>query len=47
MGVVNQQFELIEYVFNSAHVDLKYKDIYLTFTDGSVCVVMWSSLLCL
>ena len=30
MCVVNKQFELIEFVFNSVYVDLKYNEIYLT-----------------
>ena len=49
MCVVNKHFELLEFVFNSVFVDLKYIDISLTFTAGSVCVcvVMWSSLVCL
>ena len=37
MCVVNKQFELLEFVFNSVYVDLKYNEIYLTFTAGSVC----------
>ena len=39
---VNKQFEVFGFVFNSVYVDLKYNDIYLTFTAGSVylCVVM-------
>ena len=40
--VVNKQFELLEFVFDSVYVDLQYDEIYLTFTAGSV--VMWSSL---
>ena len=49
MCVVNKQFELLEFVYNSVNVDLKYKEISLIFTAGSVClcVVMWSSLVCL
>ena len=49
MCVVNKQFELLEFVFNSFYVDLKYNEIYLTFTPASVClcVVMWSFLVCL
>ena len=42
MCVVNKQFGLLEFVFNSVYVDLQYEDSYLTFTAGSV--VMWSSL---
>ena len=37
MGVANKQFELLEFVFNSVYVDLKYNVIYLTFTAVSVC----------
>ena len=50
MCVVNKQFGLLEFVFNSVYVDLKYNEICLTFTAGSVClcgVVMLSSLVCL
>ena len=39
MCVVNKQFELLEFVFNSAYVDLKYNEISLTFTAGAVCCV--------
>ena len=38
MCVVNRQFELLEIVFNSVYVDLKYNEISLTFTAGSVCL---------
>ena len=38
MCVVNRHFELIEFVFNSVYVDLKYNEISLTFTAGSVCL---------
>ena len=31
MCVVNKHFELIEFVFNSIYVDLKYNEISLTF----------------
>ena len=34
--VVNKQFELLEFVFDSAYVDLQYDEISLTFTVGSV-----------
>ena len=52
MCVVNKQLELLEFVFDSVYVDLRYDEISLTFTAGSVslcciCVVMWSSLVCL
>ena len=36
MCVVKMQFELLEFVFNSVYVDLKYNEISLTFTAGSV-----------
>ena len=35
--VVNKQFELLEFVFESVSVDLQYDEIFLTFTAGSVC----------
>ena len=35
--VVNKQFELLEYVFDSVYVGLQYDEISLTFTAGSVC----------
>ena len=52
MCVVNKQFGLLEFAFNSVYVDLKYNEISLTFTAGyvcsfGVCVVMWESLVCL
>ena len=36
MCVVNKQFELLEFVFDSVYVDLQYDEISLTFTTGSV-----------
>ena len=36
MCVVNKQFELLQFVFDSVYVDLQYDEIYLTFTSGSV-----------
>ena len=36
MCVVNNQFELIEFVFDSVYVDLQYDEISLNFTAGSV-----------
>ena len=49
MCVVNKQFELIEFVFDSVDVDLQYDEISLTSTAGSVslwCVCsMWLSFL--
>ena len=38
MCVVNTQFELHEFVFESVYVDLQYYEISLTFTAGSVCL---------
>ena len=38
MCVVNKQFELFEFVFESVYVDLQYDEISLTFTAGSVCL---------
>ena len=47
MCVVNKQFELLEFVFDSVYVDLQYDEISLTFTAGhvSLCCVcgrIWS-----
>ena len=36
MCVVNKQFKLLEFVFDSVYVDLQYDKIYLTSTAGSV-----------
>ena len=36
MCVVNKQFELLEFVFDSVYVDLQYDEISLIFTAGSV-----------
>ena len=51
MCVVNKQFELLEFVFDTVYVDLQYDEIYFTFTAGLcpcvVYVVIWSSLVCL
>ena len=38
MCVVNEQFEFLEFVFESVYVDLPYDEISLTFTAGSVCL---------
>ena len=38
MCVVNKQFELLEFVFESVYVDLQYDEISLTFTAGSACL---------
>ena len=37
MCVVNKQFELLDFGFDSVYVDLQYDSIYLIFTAGSVC----------
>ena len=48
MCVVNKQFELLKFVFDSVYVDQNYDEISLTFTAGLcpyvVSVVMWLSL---
>ena len=36
MWVVNKQFELLEFVFDSVYIDLQYDNISLTFTARSV-----------
>ena len=36
MCVVNNQFELLEFVFDSVYVDLQYDAISFTFSAGSV-----------
>ena len=36
MCVVNKQFELLEFVFESVYVELQYDEISLTFTAGFV-----------
>ena len=38
MCVVNKQFELLEFVFDSVYVDLQYDQISLIFTTGYVCL---------
>ena len=38
MFVVNKHLELLEFVFNSVYVILKYNEISHTFTAGSVCL---------
>ena len=38
MCVVNTQFELLEFVFDSVYIGLQYDEISLTFTAGSVCL---------
>ena len=35
--VVNKQFELFDFIFDSVYVDMQYYEIYLTFTAGYVC----------
>ena len=39
MCVMNKQFELFEFVFNSSYVDLMYNEISVTFTAGSVLCI--------
>ena len=41
--VVNKQFELLEFVFDSVYVDLQYDEISLTFIAVSVCLCGVSS----
>ena len=36
MCVMNKQFELLEFVFDSVYVDLQYDEISFTFTAGSM-----------
>ena len=43
MCVVNKYFELRKFAFNSVYLDLKYNEISLTFTAGSVCLCGVSS----
>ena len=43
MCVVNNQFQLLEFVFNSVYVDLKYNEISLTFTAVSVLLCVMCS----
>ena len=38
MCVVNKQFVLLEFVFDSVYVDMQYDEIFLTFTAGCVCL---------
>ena len=38
MCVVNKQFELLQFDFDSVYVHLQYDEISLTFTAGSVCL---------
>ena len=51
MCVVNNQFKILEFGFESVYVDLQYDENSLTFTAGYVsCVVfviLWESLVCL
>ena len=39
MCVVNKQFELLEFLFDSLYVVLQYDEISFTFTAGCACVV--------
>ena len=43
MCVVNKQFELLEFVSESAYVDLQYDEISFIFTAGPVCLCGGSS----
>ena len=43
MCVVNKQFELLEFVFESVYIDLQYDEISLTFTAAYVCLCGVSS----
>ena len=43
MCVVNKQFKLLEFVFDSVYVDLQYDEISLTFTDVSMSLCYVSS----
>ena len=43
MGVMNKQFELLEFVSESVYVDLQYDEISLTFTAEHVCLCGVSS----
>ena len=49
MCVANEQYKLLEFVFNSVYVDLQYNYISPSFSVGSVClcVVTWLSLFCM
>ena len=52
MCVMNKQFELLEFVFDSVYVDLQYDEISLIFfllglCDCVVSVVVCLSLVCL
>ena len=38
MCVMNKQFELLEFAFDSVYVDPQYEEISLTFTAWSVCL---------
>ena len=44
MCVVDNHFELLEFVFDSVYVDLQYDEISLTFNVWSVCLYSVSSL---
>ena len=38
MCIMNKQFELLKFVFESVYVDLQFDEISLTFTAGPVCL---------
>ena len=44
MCVVNKQFELLDFVFNSVYVDLQYNEIYFTLLQGLCACVVCSNL---
>ena len=43
MCVVNKQFEILEFVFDSFYIDLQYDEISLTLTAASVCCLRKST----
>ena len=42
-NIVNRQFELLEFVFDSDYLDLQYNEISLTFPVGSVSLCCFCS----
>ena len=46
MCVVNKQFQLLEFVFDSVYVDLHYDEIYVTFTAVSLWCVSSHVVVC-
>ena len=47
MCVVNKQFELLEFVFDSVYVDLQYDEIYFYCWVCVLVLCLWSSFVCL